>query len=65
MINGYGDILTLEDICEILNIGKNTAYSMLNNQDLNGFKIGHVWKIPKSSVESYIIGRCHSTKKPL
>ncbi|GLB30033.1 hypothetical protein LAD12857_19560 [Lacrimispora amygdalina] len=65
MINGYGDILTIEDICEILNIGKNTAYSMLNKKDLQGFKIGHIWKIPKSSVESYIIGHCHSTKKSL
>lgn len=64
-MNGYGDILTLEDICEILNIGKNTAYSMLNNKELQGFKIGHVWKIPKSSVESYINERCHSIKKSL
>lgn len=65
MINGYGDILSLEDVCEILSIGKNTAYSMLNTKELQGFKIGHIWKIPKYSLESYIAERCHSTKKPL
>jgi excisionase family DNA binding protein len=65
LINGYGDILTLEDVCEILSIGKNTAYTMLNTKELQGFKIGHVWKIPKSSLESYITERCHPIKKPL
>ncbi|MDR2023093.1 MAG: helix-turn-helix domain-containing protein [Hungatella sp.] len=55
----------LEDVCEILSIGKNTAYSLLNTKELQGFKIGHVWKIPKSSLESYITERCHTIKKPL
>lgn len=54
MLNNYGDILDLEDVCEILHIGKNTAYHLLNSKILNGFKIGHVWKISKEELISFI-----------
>ncbi|MBQ8349277.1 MAG: helix-turn-helix domain-containing protein [Ruminococcus sp.] len=28
--------------------------TLLNNGEINAFKIGKVWKIPKKSVEEYI-----------
>ncbi len=39
---------------EFLNIGKNTLYTLLNSGEINAFKIGKVWKIPKKSVEEYV-----------
>lgn len=54
MNDTYSDILTLEDVCEILNIGKNTAYRLLTNNQIHAFKIGHVWKIPRESINEYI-----------
>ena len=54
MLEQYNDILTLGEVCEILNVGKNTAYRLLNSKEINGFKIGHVWKISKISLELYI-----------
>ena len=54
MLEQYNEILTLDEMCEILNIGKNTAYRLLNSKEINGFKIGHVWKIPKHSMITYI-----------
>ena len=59
MLEQYNEILTLDEMCEILNIGKNTAYRLLNNKEVNGFKIGHVWKIPKKALESYILSTAH------
>ena len=55
LLEQYNEILTLDEMCEILNIGKNTAYRLLNSKEVKGFKIGHVWKIPKSFIQSYIL----------
>jgi excisionase family DNA binding protein len=54
----FSEMLSLNDICRILNIGKNTAYRLLANQEIIGFKIGHVWKIPKANLETYISQQC-------
>ncbi len=48
------EIMKFEEVMEYLNIGKNTLYRLLNNGEINAFKIGKVWKIPKESIEEYI-----------
>ena len=48
------DIMKLEEVMRYLDIGKNTLYGLLKSGELNAFKIGKVWKIPKKSVEEYI-----------
>lgn len=47
-------ILEIQDLCNMLNIGKNTAYSLLTSGEIDGFKIGSVWKIPMKSFNEYI-----------
>ena len=44
------DILLVDDLMELLCIGRNTAYQLLNSGELKGFRIGHSWRIPKESV---------------
>lgn len=56
--NNYGDMISLDDLCEMLSIGKNTAYRLLKSRQIHAFKIGRIWKIPKESVEEYV----HSQK---
>ncbi|MDE5860646.1 MAG: helix-turn-helix domain-containing protein [Ruminococcus sp.] len=48
------EIMKFEEVMEYLNIGKSTLYNLLRNGEIRSFKIGKVWKIPKSSVEEYI-----------
>lgn len=48
------DIMRFEEVMEYLDIGKNTLYGLLKNDEINAFKIGKVWKIPRKSVEDYI-----------
>ena len=48
------DILNLKDVMKLLDVGKNTLYRLLKSGDINAFKIGKVWKIPKSSVDDYV-----------
>lgn len=46
--------LTIQELCSTLNIGRNTAYTLIKTKKLKAFKIGKNWKIPTSSVDEYI-----------
>lgn len=48
------DIISIDELCEILMIGRNTAYRLLKNGEMNCFRIGRDWKIPRESVSEYI-----------
>lgn len=54
MLNDFPDVLTVEDLCEILLIGKNTAYELLGSNSIAALRIGRCWKIPKASVVAYL-----------
>lgn len=56
-------VMEIDGLCEMLDIGKNTAYQLLNDQEIDAFKVGTVWKIPKKSVEEYIDRKCTERKK--
>ena len=56
-------VLEMDDLCDVLGIGKNTAYQLLNDQEIDAFKVGTVWKIPKKSIEDYIERKCKEHKK--
>lgn len=51
-------IIEIDTLCNILNIGKNTAYNLLTSGEIDSFKIGSVWKIPIESVNDYIDRKC-------
>lgn len=46
----YSDLVTIEEVCDILAIGKNTAYRLLKNQEIAAFRIGRMWKICKQVI---------------
>ena len=54
MFETYPDMLTLEEFMEILQIGKNSAYELLDSGKLKCFRIGKKYKIPKKAVIEYI-----------
>jgi excisionase family DNA binding protein len=57
LLNDYGDILNIEDLCEVLLIGKNAAYKLLEEGEIKGFRFGRKWKISKAALEDYILKR--------
>lgn len=50
----YIDLITIDELCDLLMIGRTTAYKLLQSGELKAFKIGKVWKISRASVEQYI-----------
>ena len=55
MFEEYPDILTVEDACEALRMGYNAMYDLLNSGKIKAFKNGRVWRIPRVSIQKYIM----------
>ncbi len=55
MVEMNGELVTIDELCSMLMIGRGKAYELLNNKRIPAFKIGDVWKIPRSGVELFIL----------
>ena len=51
----FPTILTPLDVMDILNIGKNTVYHLLNSGKLRGIRIGRRWKITADALEEFMM----------
>lgn len=54
MLENWDDFLTVEELCEILKIGRNAAYTLLNSGELKALRNGRVWRVPKQAVIEYV-----------
>ncbi len=63
MFEHYSDIVTVEELCEMLSIGKNAAYQLLASGQLKAFRHNRVWKIPKGAVIEYVVNYSGLTGK--
>ena len=57
MFNSYPDVLSVKQLCEILGIGKNSAYRLLQSGEIKSIKIGKVYKIPKKCLKDFLNNR--------
>lgn len=48
------DLVTLEEFQEMLQIGRTTAYQLLNSGEIKAFRIGRFWKIPRAAITEYV-----------
>lgn len=55
MLKDYPEILTTEEACEVLRVGYNALYELLQSGKLKGYRNGRVWRIPKQAIIEYII----------
>lgn len=55
MFDDYPDILTVSEACELLRVGSNAIYKLLDNGKLSAYRNGRVWRIPKKSVKDFIM----------
>lgn len=50
----YSELISIDELCKALMVGKSTAYSLLRNGSIKAFKIGRIWKIPKNALSQYV-----------
>ena len=54
MFTEYDEILSIEDVMEILHIGKNSVYSLLKSNEIRNTRVGKRYIVPKQSVINFI-----------
>lgn len=55
LFESYPEILSAEQLMEILQIGKVLAYKLITDKKIKAVKIGREYKIVKASVINYIL----------
>jgi excisionase family DNA binding protein len=54
MNNDYTDLLTVDELCDLLKISPTAAYRLLASGKLKCFRLGRIWRIPRECVNEYI-----------
>lgn len=54
----YPDILAAKDLREILGIGRAGVYKLLEAGEIQSFKVGRTYKIPKKAVIDFVERQC-------
>lgn len=53
-LTNYPEVLTVDEMCEILKIGKLKAYELLRTHTIRCMRIGKKFIIPRASVEGFL-----------
>ena len=53
-LDSFPALLTPLEVMDILGVGKNTVYRLLNSGELPAVRIGRSWKIPETSLRAFI-----------
>ena len=54
MFRDYPDVVTVEQMSQMLGISDKTAYALLRDNKIEHFKVGRTYKIPKIHILSYL-----------
>ena len=55
MFKGYPDVVSVEQLMEMLDIGKVLAYRLIKSRKIKAAKIGRAYKIAKQNVAEYVL----------
>jgi len=60
LFNIYPDIISIEQLMEMLHIGKSTAYSLLQSNQIPHIRVGRKYIVPKQAVIHFIDSSCYN-----
>lgn len=52
-LDPISEYLTPREVMDLLCIGKNTLYRLLNSGELKGFRIGRQWRVTRASLRAF------------
>ena len=55
MFDSYPDVVSVEEIQQMLRIGKNAVYQLLKNGAIKSIKVGKRYIVPKKSVIEFLM----------
>jgi excisionase family DNA binding protein len=50
MLRNYPDVMSVQQMCSILQISAKTGYRMIRNKEIQVLKIGRSYRVPKLSI---------------
>ena len=59
-LSNYPEVLNVEQMREILGIGRNLAYQLLADKKIVAKKLGHNWIIAKSNLLKFIMSEVNN-----
>ena len=51
------EYLTPREVMNLLYIGRNTFYKLVNSGELPAFRIGKLWRVARSDLERFVSGK--------
>lgn len=54
MLKDYDDVMTVKEVCEVLKLGKNKVYELLQKGEISSRRVGRNYLIPKKSVIDFL-----------
>lgn len=57
MYDDYNEIITVQELADLLRIGLNVAYRLVNTGEIDSFKIGNSYRIQRDAVSDYIVSK--------
>lgn len=61
MLKDYPDVMSIEQMCEILSISTKTGYRILREGKILSLKVGRAYRIPKAHLFTYLCIGCGET----
>ena len=61
MLKEYPDVMSIEQMCEILCISTKTGYRILHEGKICCLKVGRAYRIPKAHLFTYLCIGCAET----
>ncbi|MBD5117560.1 MAG: helix-turn-helix domain-containing protein [Clostridiales bacterium] len=50
-------VFTPAEAMDILGVGRNTIYRLLNSGELHGVRVGHCWRISNAAIDEFLISQ--------
>ena len=60
VFTAYPDVVSIEQLMEMLHIGKSTAYFLLQSNQIQHIRVGKKYIVPKQAVIHFIDSSCYN-----
>lgn len=65
MLKEYPDVMSIEQMCEILSVSTKTGYKIIKEGSICCLKVGRAYRIPKAHLLTYLCIGLNSTPAPV
>lgn len=64
MFQSYNDVVTVPELAKMLRIGRNTAYDLISNGQIQSVRIKNQIRIPKDKIIEFLKGKARRLNRP-